>query len=104
MKVVLFAFLSFFLFCSSSASFANNIELSSYDDKVRVNTVFGTGRQATTDSTGLIGEINNPIDAVFDSTENYLYLTDQQGGGLLRKLTVTSSAGTLYGVKTVFAG
>jgi hypothetical protein len=83
--------------------------LSSYDDKIRVTTVFGTGRVATTDSPGLIGEINTPTDLVFDATENYLYITDFNGGGLIRKLVVTTSGFTtdltsLYSVKTVFAG
>ena len=81
-------------------------KLTSYDDKIRVTTVFGTGRAATTDSPGLIGEINTPIDSVFDSSENYLYLTDLNGGGLIRKLTVSTSAvsTSLYAVKTVFTG
>ena len=83
--------------------------LSSYDDKIRVTTVFGTGRATTTDSPGLIGEINTPIDTVYSVDENYLYITDQNGGGLIRKLVVTSegvaaSSLQLYGVKTVFAG
>ena len=86
-----------------------NVGLSSYDDKIRVTSVFGTGRATTTDSTGLIGEINNPVDLVYDVNENYLYITDLNGGGLLRKLAVTEAAVTgtfdaLYGVKTVFAG
>jgi len=77
-----------------------------YDDKIRVTTIFGTGRAATTDSTGLIGEINTPIDNVFDLTQSYLYLTDQNGGGLIRKLSVTSSTAftQIYAVKTVFIG
>jgi hypothetical protein len=83
--------------------------LSSYDDKIRVTSVFGTGRQQTTDSPGLIGEINTPIDTVYSVDENYLYMTDLNGGGLIRKLVVTSdgvaSSGlVLYGVKTVFSG
>ena len=83
--------------------------LSSYDDKIRVTTVFGTGRAATTDSPGLIGEINTPIDTVYSVDENYLYVTDQNGGGLIRKLVVTregvaASSLQLYGVKTVFNG
>ena len=85
---------------------AIEIGLTSYDDKIRVTTVFGTGRAVTTDSPGLIGEISAPIDNVFDSTESYLYLTDQNGGGLIRKLSVTSSTAfsQIYAVKTVFAG
>ena len=86
--------------------------LSSYDDKIRVTTVFGTGRAATTDSPGLIGEIKTPIDTVYSVDENYLYITDQNGGGLIRKLVVTNDGITssdvsltvLYGVKTVFTG
>jgi DNA-binding beta-propeller fold protein YncE len=75
-------------------------------EAIRVTTVFGTGRAVTTDSPGLIGEINNPIDSVFDSTQSYLYLTDQNGGGLIRKLAVTSSTAfsQIYAAKTVFAG
>jgi len=75
-------------------------------DKIRVTTIFGTGRAVTTDSTGLIGEINTPIDNVFDLTQSYLYLTDQNGGGLIRKLSVTSSTAftQIYAVKTVFIG
>ena len=80
------------------------IVLGSYE----VTTVFGTGRATTTDSPGLIGEINHPMDSVFDSTENYLYLTDQNGGGLIRKLAVTSTTWDLYtriySVMTVFTG
>ena len=86
--------------------------VSSYDDKARVTTVFGTGRAVTTDSPGLIGEINTPTDAIFSVDENYLYLTDLNGGGLLRKLVVTNSGisnsdvnfNSLYGIKTVFTG
>ena len=85
--------------------------LSSYDDKIRVTTVFGTGRAATTDSRGLIGEINTPIDLIFDATENYLYITDKAGGGLIRKLVVANSPSafttdlpSLYSVKTIFQG
>jgi len=72
----------------------------------KVTTVFGTGRAATTDSPGLIGEINTPVDSVFDLSQNYLYLTDQNGGGLIRKLAVTSAAvfSQIYAVKTVFSG
>ena len=72
----------------------------------KVTTVFGTGRAATTDSPGLIGEINTPFDSMFDSTQNYLYLTDHNGGGLIRKLAVTSATAysQIYAVKTVFAG
>jgi hypothetical protein len=72
----------------------------------KVTTVFGTGRAATTDSAGLIGEINTPIDSVFDSSQNYLYLTDQNGGGLIRKLAVTSvtTFSQIYAMKTVFTG
>jgi DNA-binding beta-propeller fold protein YncE len=77
-----------------------------------VTTVFGTGRATTTEAPGLLGEINAPFDIVFDSSENYLYMTDQNGGGLIRKLAVTSDAlitgdsnfYSLYGVKTVFEG
>jgi len=77
-----------------------------YNDKIRVTTIFGTGRAVTTDSPGLIGEINTPIDNVFDSTQSYLYLTDQNGGGLIRKLSVTSSTAfsQIYAVKVIFAG
>ena len=80
-----------------------------YDDKASVTTVFGTGRATTTDSPGLIGEINTPMDAIFSVDENYLYLTDLNGGGLLRKLVVTNSGVSisslpLYGVKAVFTG
>jgi hypothetical protein len=82
--------------------------LASYDDKIRVQTVFGTGRATTTDTTGLDGEINNPFDNIFDPTENYLYLTDQNGGGIMRKLAVTNRFTTPYSaryfVKTVFVG
>jgi hypothetical protein len=70
--------------------------LSSYDDKIRVTTVFGTGRVATTDSPGLIGEINTPTDLIFDATENYLYITDFNGGGLIRKIVVTISQAFYY--------
>jgi hypothetical protein len=75
-------------------------------EAIRVTTVFGTGRAATTDTAGLAGEINTPIDSVFDSSQNYIYLTDQNGGGLIRKLAVTSSTAysQIYAVKTVFAG
>jgi len=57
----------------------------------------------------LIGEVNTPIDAVFDATENYLYITDMNGGGLIRKLVVTyegttSDLPSLYSVKSVFVG
>ena len=84
-------------------------DLSSYDDKMRVTTVFGTGRFATTDSPGLIGEVNAPTDLIFDATENYLYITDQNGGGLIRKLVVTTSGAStgltqLYSIKSVFVG
>jgi len=93
-----------FLLCL--LAIAESISLESYDEKIRITTVFGTGRATTTDSTGLIGEINTPIDNVFDSTQNYLYLTDQNGGGLIRKLAVTSSTAfpQIYAVKTVFVG
>jgi hypothetical protein len=85
---------------------AMKIGLTSYDDKIRVTTVFGTGSTATTDSPGLIGEINTPIDTEFDSTLSYLYLTDLNGGGLIRKLSVTASTAfsQIYAVKTVFTG
>ena len=75
-------------------------------EAIRVTTVFGTGRAATTDTAGLAGEINTPIDSVFDSSQNYIYLTDQNGGGLIRKLAVTSSTAfsQIYAVKTVFTG
>jgi hypothetical protein len=67
------------------------------------------GRGTTTDSTGLIGEIQSPTDLVYDVNEDYLYITDLNGGGLIRKLAVTEAAVTgtfdaLYGVKTVFEG
>ena len=89
-----------------------SVYLSSYDDKIRVTTVFGTGRAQSTDSPSLIGEINHPTGCVLDLTQNYLYLTDQNGGGLIRKLVVTFSGvltsdnyfNAIYGVKTVFAG
>jgi len=52
-------FLFFFIFCLAATEFLSasnvvnlNIDLSSYDDKIRVNTVFGTGRIVTTDSPG----------------------------------------------------
>jgi len=97
-----------FTIISAKKSRTSTLELSSYDDKLVVNTVFGTGRAATTDSPGLIGEINTPIDSIFDSTETYLYLTDMNGGGLLRKLAVSSAYTTpftsLFSVKTVWAG
>ena len=85
-----------------------DIKLSSYDGKILVNTVFGTGHATTTDSPGLIGEINNPIACNYDYTENYLYLTDMNGGGLIRKLAVTdkfaSPFNRRFDVKTVWAG
>ena len=85
-----------------------NIDLSSYDDKILVNTVFGTGRAATTDSTGIIGDINRPTSAVYSRDENYLYITDLNGGGVIRKLAVTKSFASpfsvIYSVKTVFIG
>ena len=75
---------------------------------VVVDTVFGTGHATTTDSPGLAGEINNPIGAVYDLTENYVYLSDNNGGGLIRKLAVTQAYAPpfqgQYYVKTVFAG
>ena len=84
------------------------MDLSSYDGKIIVNTVFGTGHATTTDSPGLIGEINNPIACNFDFTENYVYLTDMNGGGLIRKLAVTTRFSSpfdeQYAVKTVWAG
>jgi len=89
--------------CAEMKFVRNELQLSSYDDKIIVNTVFGTGRSATTDSIGLIGEINSPLDIIFDSTETYLYMSDMAGGGLIRKLSVTS-ANSLYSVKTVFTG
>ena len=80
----------------------------SNNPKILVDTVFGTGRAASTDSTGLLGEINSPRAAVFDKSENYIYLTDYNGGGLIRKLAVTSNFTTpfkaKYSVKTVFSG
>jgi hypothetical protein len=73
-----------------------------------VETVFGTGRATTTDSPGLAGEINNPTGAVYDFTEKYVYLSDNNGGGLIRKLAVTddftSQFTQQYSVKTVFTG
>jgi hypothetical protein len=86
----------------------SDVHLSSYDGKILVNTVFGTGRPTTTDTTGLDGEINAPIDSIYDPSETYLYLTDQNGGGLIRKLAVTSQFTSpytaLFFVKTVFVG
>jgi hypothetical protein len=71
-----------------------------------VTTVFGSGRPTTTDTVGLDGEINSPIDAIFEPTENYLYMTDRTGGGLVRKLAVTNQYSGIftakYFVKTVF--
>jgi len=98
--------IAFFTLCKIAAS---DISLSSYDDKIRVTSVFGTGRVATTDSPGLVGEINVPTDLIFDATENYLYITDHNGGGLIRKLVVTNSGissdlTSLYGIKSVFVG
>ena len=55
--------------------------MSSYDDKIRVNTVFGTGRVVTTDSPG-----NLIIQLIV--SENCLYLTDMNGGGLMRTVNV----------------
>ena len=70
--------------------------------------MFGTGRATTTDTVGLNGEINSPIDSIYDPTENYLYLSDQNGGGLIRKLAVTnqysSPFASIFYVKTVFVG
>jgi hypothetical protein len=75
---------------------------------IYVGQIFGTGRASSTDSPALLGEINAPIAAVFDATENYVYLTDMNGGGLIRKLAVTSNYSTpfttQYFVKTVFTG
>ena len=97
--------LSFLIGC---AAYKNLNRLTSYDDKVVVRTVFGTGRPATTDSIGLLGEINTPTDIEFDTTETYLYMTDLNGGGLLRKLAAASNYGSpftsLFSVKTVFTG
>jgi hypothetical protein len=89
-----------------------HVPITIYDDKIRVTSVFGTGRAATTDSPGLIGEVNTPIDTVYSVDENYLYITDLNGGGLIRKLVVMNEGVTssdvsltvLYGVKTVFTG
>jgi DNA-binding beta-propeller fold protein YncE len=74
-----------------------------------VSTVFGNGYPITTDSPGLIGSVNNPSGAVYDKTENYVYVSDFNGGGLIRKLAVSpsnwQSPFTLqYDVKTVFFG
>jgi len=79
-----------------------------YLPDINVVTVFGTGRATTTDTVGLNGEINSPIDSIYDPTENYLYLSDQNGGGLIRKLAVTnqysSPFASIFYVKTVFVG
>ena len=79
-----------------------------YDDKIVVTTVFGTGKATTTDSPGLNGEVNTPYDNIFDLSEAYLYITDKNGGGLIRKLAVTDKYSapftSLYAVKTVFTG
>jgi hypothetical protein len=63
----------------------------SYDENIVVTTIFGSGRASSTDSPGLSGEVNTPIDVAFSADENYLYITDQNGGGLIRKLAVTSA-------------
>ena len=77
-------------------------------NRIIVNTVLGTGRASSTDSIGTLGEINSPYAAVFDRTENYVYLTDMSGGGLIRKLAVTSQFDQpfdqKYSVKTIFTG
>ena len=73
--------------------------------------VFGTGNENSINSPGISGAIYNPTDCVFDSTEQYLYVSDQ-GGNMLRKLAVTATAvnsadpnfNVIYGVKTVFPG
>ena len=76
-----------------------------HDCTVMVTAVFGTGRATTTDTVGLNGEINTPVDSIFDPSENYLYMTDQNGGGLIRKLAVAAFLSvTQYSVKTVFVG
>jgi len=56
--------------------------VSSYDDKIRVNTVFGTGRIVTTDSPGKL-IIQLIVSKIF-----FVYLTDMNGGGLTRKRSV----------------
>ena len=60
-------------------------ELSSYDSEVVVSVAFGSGYARTTDSPSLLGEINNPIGLVWDVNEQFIYSTDHNGGGLIRK-------------------
>jgi len=61
-------------------------ELSSYDAAIQVRNVFGSGFAKTTDSPGLIGEVNNPVGLIWDINEQFVYTTDKNGGGLIRKL------------------
>lgn len=80
---------------------------SSYENGILVDRVFGSGRATSTDAPGLNGEINSPIDVAFDETSNYIYLTDQQGKGLIRKVGVTNDVvapfrQSPYYSKTVF--
>jgi hypothetical protein len=94
---------AFFILCGLLALIQGE-----YLPEINVVAVFGTGRATTTDTVGLNGEINAPIDSIYDPTENYLYLTDQNGGGLIRKLAVTNQYSapysSIYFVKTVFVG
>jgi len=76
------------------------------DTLVEVVAVFGNGIATSTDSLGLIGSVNTPFDSIFDVTESYLYMTDQNGGGLLRKLAVAppfvNPFNQIYTPKTIF--
>jgi len=76
------------------------------DTLVEVVAVFGNGIATSTDSLGLIGSVNTPFDSIFDVTESYLYMTDQNGGGLLRKLAVAppfvNPFNLIYTPKTIF--
>ena len=84
-----------------------------YDNKTVVQTIFGSTRQATSDTPALNGDIGNPQGTAFDLTEKFIYISEQSGGGNIRKLSVdqslprsnTGAVGTvLYSVGTVWKG
>ena len=95
-------------------------ELASYDSQITIRNTFGTGKPQTTDSPGLIGEVNNPIALTWDLNEQFIYTSDKNGGGLIRKLIAvdpklispdrfgkkfnTTASQVFMAVSTAFAG
>jgi hypothetical protein len=80
----------------------------SNNNELFVRTIFGTGRAISTNETGIFGSTDAPIDAIFDYSENYIYMTDNGNGGQIRKLAVTDSYElpftSKYSVEAVFKG